>query len=879
MRLWQVKTVCRLILVLSLLWAGRISAEEKFYIGGLDGLNPLAETSPLRIRLAISGGGARGISSVGVLRAFEENGIEITAIAGTSFGAIVGGLYACGYNSNQLTDIIHRVDTRALMSTSPDRSAMFLTKRQSTEGHLLSVRFDGLRPQIPKGWTAGQEVTSLLTRFTNRAVYQAGGDFSKLPIPFKTVGTDLMSGQRAVLDKGSLAHAMRATIAFPLAFTPVELDDRVLMDGGMVAPIPVDIVREMGDSLLPVVAINTTSPRLPREKLLTPVDLAGQVTTIMTADRLADQLALADLVIEPCPDEFTSTDFKYADSLIAIGYDIGLAAAAELIRLDSIRAPRLSQTVAAVEVYSDNRPLADRITASLHGESFTSDELLANLVATTKREHLLSLEVGVSPQTAETPGDQHGRQAVTLRLVPVEGVPMTDSTLIFEGNYVLSDDELRSAVIIDDPIIDAVSVRLVQASIERAYRARGYDLARAVKLIPNSRNNQLRLVIDEAAVLRIDVRNNERSRDWLIRSYFTLEPGEPFSTQKASRGIENIYATDLFERVALDLVPSPEGVIARISVVEKKYSQLRLGWHWHDEYESEQYLEFLDDNLLGIGAEFLTHAQYGNNRGRFFASLRTHRIFSTYLTAHTRAFYQTWERTLFDNRGEETGFEDQSRYGVSFGVGQQIARLGTVNGELRFERVKLENHQSGSSEEFGLSSMSIRSLVETFDRIPFPKSGKKHYFEITLAGKAFGGDFEYTRFHSSVEAYFPFGPIFNYHPKLVIGISRTGLPNSEKFYLGGRESLYGYRSDQLSGDKLILISNEVRARLPLHFYLLVRYDAGEVFMSADQIKLKSLRNGLGIALAVATPIGPFEVGYGTVESDADRVYFSAGFEF
>ena len=169
--------------------------------------------------------------------------------------------------------------------------------------------------------------------------------------------------------------------------------------------------------------------------------------------------------------------------------------------------------------------------------------------------------------------------------------------------------------------------------------------------------------------------------------------------------------------------------------------------------------------------------------------------------------------------------------------------------------------------------------VELFDRIPFPNSGNRHLVQLQLAGKYIGGDEEFTRFYASFETYFPLGRYLNYHPHLAIGISRSGLPPSEQFFLGGLHSFAGFRTHQLAGDKMFIFSNEVRVKLPLMFYLSGRHDMGEVYVSSDQIKLRNLRHGVGISLALDSPIGPCELGYGIVNTDLDRFYVNVGFRF
>jgi NTE family protein len=880
-RVWQVKTLFLVSLIIVVCIAAARGDPERIVIGGLEGIDPAPDGRAPRIKLAISGGGARGIATVGILKALEERGIEVAAISGTSIGGVIGGLYACGYDAAHLAEIIRKIDFSALLSNNPERKSMFLTQRRERGTHFLSVRFNGLKPYIPQGLTSGQEVTEMLTSLTNRANYRAAGDFSRLPIPFKTIATDVVSGDRVIIDSGSLADAMRATIAFPLAFTGLDVGDQLLMDGGMVTPVPVDVVSNMADTTLPVVAVNTTSPLMSRSELSSPVDIANQVTSIMTADQLKEQLRMADLVIQPTPAGFSATDFRFSDTLIELGYQAGLRVIDTILQLVSQKPRRLHYRIDELRVTSEDRELADRFSAELLGQTMSRPDLIERLKSLYRGQSLfeLSLELQTMPTVHS---DSIKAVPVRLTIEPVERFSTDDIEITFEGNQTYSNDSLISLLTVGD---SAFTVRGLKEGLERitaSYHESGYDLAVIREVIPDTRNDRLIIRVDEGIIQRIDVRGGERTKDWLVRSYFPLQRGDPYSTEKATRGVTNIYATDLFDRVTLDLLPADSGVIVQIGVLEKKYVQMRLGWHWHDEYRSEQFLELLDDNVLGIGMEYLIHAQYGEDRQLYATLLRIHRIFFTYLTAETRFAYDRLDRVVYNNKDIEVGERKEERLSFRLGLGQQVARLGTVSGGLLIEELSFTDRGTGSQQKLGLRSLVFQSELESFDRVPFPRSGNKHLVDLKLAGKAVGGDADFTRLYSTLEIYLPFFQRLNYHPRVSIGFSRTGLPPSEKFYIGGSHSFSGYRTNQVSGDKVFLVNQELRLELPLNLYLFARFDLGDVYASTDQIKLKSLRSGHGTAIAWSSPIGPFEFGFGHadyMDRDNNEYYFNAGFRF
>ncbi len=869
------KSCARLALLLCWSIALPAGGMDKIVIGGLDGLDPSHETEHYSILLALSGGGARGLAAIGVLKAFEEKGLDVVAVAGTSMGGIVGGIYAAGYSPDDLTSIVHNTTFSGLFTNTPPRKTMFLTQRQERGRHLLSVRFHGFMPVIPRALAAGQKLTSLLTTLTTKANYHCNSDFNRLPIPFKTISTDIVSGHQVVLDSGSLAEAMRATMAFPLAFTGLEKDGQVLMDGGMVTPIPVELVRQMGDSITFVVAVNTASPLLPKDDLITPVDIANQVTTIMTADKLANQLQLADFVITPPLDSFNSMDFKFKDTLIEIGYQAGQAAADSIISLLKQKHCATRYTIVQVEVDSLAHTFEDSIRFRLLGKTVNRSELISILKSLTVECGMFRLEAILTPIDSI----ESGVNEVLLSITTYPNFRMQDVQFAFAGNTIYDNSTLAEQFNLSDSLLTPKNLRVGLDRILNLYHADGYDLTDVTKVTIKPQQKKITVVLDEAIIERIDVEGNELTKDWFVRSLFPLKIDEPYSTSLASKGIANIYGSDLFDQVTVDLVSYRGGAIAKIRVSEKKYRQMRLGWHWNDEYQSEEFLELLDDNIGGMGLELLFHARYGRDRQRYFASLKADRIFSTYLTSRIRVYHHRLDRHLFAKDGSRAGEREENRTGAELRFGQQIFKLGTVTAGLILEKIEYKNPGDHVYEKLGLRILKFESLVETFNRVPFPETGKKHLFELRFAGKYLGGEVEFTKFFTSLEAYFPLGKRLNYHPKLSIGLSRSGLPPPEKFYLGGMYSFGGFRTDQLYGDKLFVLTNELRLKLPLRLYLTARLDMGEVYTATDQVKLRNLRHGASLFLALDSPLGPFEFGYGIADNNQDRFYLNLGYGF
>ncbi|MEW5994992.1 MAG: BamA/TamA family outer membrane protein, partial [Candidatus Zixiibacteriota bacterium] len=639
-----------------------------------------------------------------------------------------------------------------------------------------------------------------MTHLTTKANYHSGGDFDRLPIPFRAVSTDVVTGAEVIHENGSLSEAMRATMAFPLAFTGLEKNGQLLMDGGMVIPVPVELVRRMSDSIRFVVAVNTASPLLPREELNTPVDIANQVTSIMTADKLREQLESADVVVTPPLEGFGAMDFKRKDSLIAIGYADGLQAADSIIAVLSEERAHRRYTILEIEIVGVSSDEKEMILGKMQGKWLNQSALIRKLKSLAGELKLFRLEAELTP-LGVTPD---GVKMIRLRLNAQAAPMVADVTFRFTGSSVFDDSTLAAQFTGSDGVLTGQKLRDGLRRITNLYHEKGYDLVVVREADIDCSKRAVRIHIDEAVVQGVDVLDNQCTKDWFVRTRFPLKSGEPYSTARAARGIADIYATDLFDRVVVDFVPHRGGGKVRISVEEKQSRQARLGWHWDEEYDSEEFVELLDDNVGGIGVQFLLHALYGADRHDYQAAVKADRIFKTYLTGTVRLFHHRLERHLFDPDGSHEADRRELKTGGEVRIGQQIARLGTVSGALVVENVEYR-HPEGLSQDFGLTRLKLESLVETFDRVPFPETGKKYLFELQFAGEFLGGEATYTRFFTSLEAYFPLGKKLNYHPQLALGLSRSDLPVSEKFFLGGLHRFAGFRTHQLEGDKMFLL--------------------------------------------------------------------------
>lgn len=270
-----------------------------------------------RIGLVLSGGGARGLAHVGVLRELEAMRVPIDVVAGTSMGAIVGGLYAAGLAPDEIAAAVDTLDWATILSETPPRSALDFRVRTEERRTPVSIEvgLTGGGVRLPGGLLAGQRLGLLLRRHTVHVA--AIESFAELPTPFAAVATDIERAERVVLRSGDLVEALRASMAIPVIFSPVEIDGRILVDGGIVDNLPVDVAREMGAEI--VIAVDTT-PRLQEgPELRTLLGISDQLVTILGRHRIEEGLANADVAMTPDLEEFDLFEFEDAEKIVERG--------------------------------------------------------------------------------------------------------------------------------------------------------------------------------------------------------------------------------------------------------------------------------------------------------------------------------------------------------------------------------------------------------------------------------------------------------------------------------------------------------------------------------------------------------------------------------
>jgi len=291
-----------------------------------------------KVGLVLSGGGAKGMAHVGVLRVLEEMRIPVDLVVGTSAGSAVGALYASGMPVEEIEQRFIDLDWVSSFRDDPGRAYKPVRRKQEdwrfpvVPG--IGVRLDGLH--VGGGIIAGQNLGFILNELTRDAALVE--DFDRLAIPFRAVATDLETGEQVVLGSGNLSEAIRASMSIPGVYAPVKLDGRLLVDGGIANNLPVTVARDLGADI--VIAVDITDPLLKAEDLQEAFSVVGQLTTMMTrmnTDNQLERLEEQDVLIRPDLEGRTSADFYDAPILFELGATSARSHASELRHLNVSR--------------------------------------------------------------------------------------------------------------------------------------------------------------------------------------------------------------------------------------------------------------------------------------------------------------------------------------------------------------------------------------------------------------------------------------------------------------------------------------------------------------------------------------------------------------
>lgn len=802
-----------------------------------------------KIALVLSGGGARGISQVAVLKSLEEKKININYVVGTSIGSIVGGFYCSGYSPEQLEHIIRNSDWDNIFSLSNYRlrSNLFLDQKFQNDKKLISLRFDGTSLQIPKAASAGNSLNFFVLDKLYNANFVCYGNFDQLKIPFRAVASNIVDGNTISMKSGSLANAIRASSTVPLRFTPVYLDSMVLVDGGLKANVPIEASFEFPADIR--IVVNTTSPKFPKEELNAPWTIADQVVSVLMEEHSNKALAKADFVISPDIGNHSNLDFSNLDFLLEKGKISADSCSPKihekmtLVFLDKIRKviknkyPDMDQTKIDKMISNFAKKLNDKYLDIFNIISTSNCDNLRIFINDNDLELVPNCNKTIEKieiSTQDPAIDEYLKNALNKLFV---GYPHTETSAVKINSYILEFLNLY-----------------------------GYKFSFLINS-QLSDENTLKLNYGIGKISKIKILGTTPNDEFLVTRELKFQVGEIADAKKILDSWTNLESTDYYNSVNIEIQKdsSNESLVILVKLDDKGKNQFFVGGRLDNERQGQIYIGLSSENIFRRGGK-LDLKYYGGERNQLVdLNISNPRILTSQVGFTINPYYSLNRFYEYKNdassnirRYYKIRSKDYSeeRYGIKAIFGAQVEKLGFLSAGLRMENQRLVDSISPSYQT--LSTIKFSSIFDTEDNSDFPKSGS--YLKLSLETAApFSNNlknFSKAEFQYRITSSYG---IHTFQPRFYFGASDIATPKLEQFRLGGENMFFGMKENEEIGNQVFISSLEYRLKSPMDLffptYFSCRYDLGSIWDKPQTVKFSSLRHGVGLGLFFDTPVG------------------------
>lgn len=772
------------------------------------------------------------MAQIGALRQLLANGIKPDVIVGTSIGAIVGGLYCVGYSPDEIDSMFQSVDWNEVTSIGDDtqRESLFFSQKQENDRNLLTLRFRDFSFIAPKAIGGNAKFTSVLQQMLWKSPLNLVRNFDNFPCQFRAIATNLQNGRMVSIKDGNMAIALRASATFPLRYTPVLWGDSILVDGGLVANIPVEAALELEPDI--VIVVNTVSDYLKSSEIKTAMDVADQALNAAMKQRDSFQLSSADFVITPEVGSHKNYDFTNFPELIRSGQ----VAAQTVVHAIINRVAVLTKNYNAVQANNTDHMNGDGHTNGVvhtNGSNTQTDSALLNSM-------ILKSDI---------------RSSKSIKHLP----------LITNAAYEMSGRTWSK--LFSDYWSQELTKSLHSSGFEFGYvRAMAFD----------SSSNTLTVHADLGRVNRIR-RDPKRLVDSMdLMHEFSFSNGDSINISDLHRTTENLRASDLFDDPDISIYPAKDsGIDVVVGAQDRGNQMIKIGARVDNERFGQLGADFIQQNLFKLGIRATARGVISQRIGEFALSLDVPRIAGSLWTTSLRgytSFRNVWSYTNSTTAPvtapvrERTGEFSEDRYGAKLSAGRQLERNGVILAELRYEQQRYRDLNAETRPDFQpLTTAKTSVRWDDRDRTDFATEGRviDLFFESSIFSLSNGLSF--TKASAQVKSIFNFDGII-LTPSFMIGAADRTLPSPELFSLGGQELFYGMRQDEERGRQITVGNLEVRFKMPFKVifdtYISARYDIGAIWANPEQIRIGDMQHGLGISIGLDTPVGPalFSVG-------------------
>lgn len=841
-----------------------------------------------KIALVLSGGGARGIAHIGVIKILDKEKIPISCICGTSIGALVGGLFCLGYTPEELEEIALTTNWEELLSlkSEQERSEYFFDQKIIKDRTFLSFRFNNFKFTYPKAISLGWKFNS----FLQKLVWKGGiysENFDSLRIPLRIATTDIATGSSLIFDKGNIVTVLRASSTIPLINAPVEIDTMVLVDGGLFANLPVDGCKSFHPDI--IIAVNTTSPPLSRQELNKPWSIANQVVSILMNKFTYDAIKKVDFLIQPEIGNKSNNDFKHLDSLIYAGEHSTKNILNLLKQRIEKEKTRLLDSVE--QLIKKNFNISDSLFVAIYGGTdscylVTMHEAAKFNYGTTFinfKNYLdsISNDQKVRKITILSNVDSLERDTFMFKLKLVKEYYSKFDQILIENKIRKFDKEIDSITknFIGYPAIEQnkkdLSIQITKFLAQKGYAFSKVSFTETV----DKGSNIVKISIQPNFIEDIIIKNIS-ANNFIVQRELTIKKGDFLNPDKISQSWSNLLSTDLFTDLRIDFHQNPEKVTSTITIEgqERGTQIVNLPLRIDNERNLQGGLDFVQENLFNIGGRFIFSFLLGARNVLAKIELAQSRILNTQFTFSFETFFEKRGNYVFKkvlnlpiNRFENERSDEiiTENYGFSIRIGSQIERLGNLFGKLRVQKQRYYYFKREEIKPafYPINNVQIGLVYDSRDKFDFPTKGKfiNAFIETPLNFPK--------EVVSFTKAYFSHINIFSFkditfQPQVSFGFADLLTPIPEFFSLGGNESLLSFREDELRGRQIFSAIVNTRYRLPykIYFdtYITLQYGIGSAWSHFETIKIGDLKHSFGITLGFDTPIGPanFSIGKG-----------------
>ncbi len=716
-----------------------------------------AGSNPLKVGLALGGGGARGMAHIGVIMALEEEGIPIDLIAGTSAGSIIGGLFAAGYSGEEIRQTMKKVDWDYVFNEAPNPRALWVSQRYGSRQPLLKLHFAFWNVFLPRGLINGQHISEELFRLTTAANYAAGSDFDNLAVPFRPTAVDISTGKLYALEKGSLAQAIRASTSIPAYYYPTIFDEKLMVDGGVLDIVPVDVTKKMGADVIIAVKVNQTIAKSKEPQNI--VGILENMLDIMIAELGAKQLPLADVLIEPDLGTHSALDYSGIDSIIEKGYITAKEKIVEIRKLLEGHAGREISSKQKLDTKALERATVTKIRVIGH----TRDR-----------------------QKTNEAGEQEGMAA------------------------------------------------------------------------PKFPNQEL--------VLR----------------YFRISQGDEFDTEKALQGVEDLYATGLFQNVWLELDnPGDGNVEVDIHCLEESSRFLGLGGNYRNEEGLSGFIQLVPFNLYRLGDRIMPIFSFGKLKMTAGLEIAVNRFLKSPFSLDIGFYYEKEKPYQYSEAGDNLGQLEIEKALGKLSIGYQPSKnflftLGLRGGHTRPGKNSLPGLNIGP---FSYLTVFGKAIFDNIDDMYFPTRGIQIILENETVLTTSSQGHYFTKFSGSFSWTWPLFLKQTITPFAKWGLSGDSLPVYEKFRVGGPMDMPGFHRHEVWGNNMIAFG--LKHRIPLYKELSFQttLSVASVFDHLKNLEAEKFIMGITLGLAFSSPMGPISLEYGWSGTGRNQYYLSAGYSF